>query len=118
MNAAMRRIIPAVLIFCLALVPLPGRAQQQAPPPPQQQQPAPQQQQPQPPPLSPQPQPPQQQRRVRAIVVRGNTRIPTEQILAAVTHTKVGDPLADDKLRDDLRAIVDLGWFVDASVRL
>lgn len=119
MNAAMRRIIPAVLIFCLAIVPLPGRAQQQAPPPPQQQQPASQQEQPPPPaPPSPQPQPPQQQRRVRAIVVRGNTHIPTEQILAAVTHTKVGDPLADDKLRDDLRAIVDLGWFVDASVRL
>jgi outer membrane protein insertion porin family len=50
--------------------------------------------------------------------IRGNRHITAEQILAAVTNTKVGEVLDEEKLRVDLRAILDLGWFADVSVRL
>lgn len=56
--------------------------------------------------------------RVREIEIRGNRNIPTEQILAAVTNTKISEPAEEEKLRVDLRAILDLGWFADAQVRL
>lgn len=55
---------------------------------------------------------------VRRVAVSGNVRIPSEKILAAVTETKVGEPISDDKLRADVRAINDLGWFTDVSARL
>lgn len=112
-----RRGLTAALIFCLAAFPQPGRAQQ-PPPAPQPQPPAQQQppQQQQPPPTQPQP-PQQPQRRVRAIEIRGNKHISTEQILPAVTNTKVGEPVLDEKLREDLRSLVDLGWFADVTVR-
>lgn len=56
--------------------------------------------------------------RVREIEIRGNKNIPTEQILAAVKNTKISEPAEEEKLRVDLRAILDLGWFADAQVRL
>ena len=132
---AATRLVAASLVLCLVVFPLPARAQQpppapgqqqpQQPPPPPQQPPAqpPQQQPPtQPPatPTPPTPPPPQQQPlpRVRAIEIRGNKNVPTEQILVAVKNTKIGEPAEEEKLRVDLRAILDLGWFADASVRL
>jgi outer membrane protein insertion porin family len=54
---------------------------------------------------------------VKRIEVSGNARIPTEQILAAVTQTKIGEPFHDEQLRADVRAINDLGWFADVSAQ-
>ncbi|MBE3583557.1 MAG: BamA/TamA family outer membrane protein [Limnochordaceae bacterium] len=54
--------------------------------------------------------------KVVRIIVQGNQNIPTEKILAAITHTKVGEPLDKDKLQADLQAIADLGWFDPASL--
>ncbi len=90
------------LLLCLVLLPAPGFSQQPAPSPP-----------PGAPP-SPAPPPPIVQR----IAVSGNTRIPAEVVLAAVTETKVGEPVSDEKLRADVRAINDLGWFTDVTGRL
>ncbi len=56
-------------------------------------------------------------RRVVAIEVRGNERVPTEQILAAI-QTKVGEDVTDEKIRADVRAIVELGFFADVTARL
>lgn len=113
------RIVTGAIVLCLAVLPVPGQAQ--SPPHPSwslllAQQPPPAQ--PQPPAPPPQPAQPQPAKRVTAIEVRGHKEIPTERILAAVTNTKVGDPVNDDKLRDDIRAIIDLGWFADVTVRL
>lgn len=52
-----------------------------------------------------------------AIEVRGNKRIATERILAAVTETKTGESLSEEKVRADVRAVNDLGVFADVSVR-
>ena len=57
------------------------------------------------------------QQKVAEVVVRGNDRIPADQILAVVS-TKVNDPLNDEKLRNDVAAILGLGFFADAVVRL
>lgn len=103
-----RPIVTAVLIAALLVLPVPGRAQQAPPPPPP---PPPAPQQPAPPPA------PQPQRRVVAIEVRGNRRVPTERILAAVTHVKVGEPFTDEPVREDLRAINELGLFTDVTAR-
>lgn len=91
----------ALLVICLCLLPVPGWAQ--APPAPAT------------PPAPPaQPPPPTQ---VKAIEIRGNKRIPREQILAAVTATRAGQPLSEEKLRADIRAINELGLFADVAVR-
>ncbi|MDQ7819749.1 MAG: BamA/TamA family outer membrane protein [Armatimonadota bacterium] len=65
--------------------------------------------------LSQAPSPPQT---VKAIEVRGAVRVPIDHILAAVTETRVGEPLSDEKVRADVRAINDLGWFTDVMARL
>ncbi len=57
------------------------------------------------------------QQRVAEVVVRGNDHIATDQILAVVS-TKVNDPLNEEKLRNDQQAILGLGDFADAVVRL
>jgi len=62
----------------------------------------------------PQTLPPQ---KVAEVIIRGNDKIPTEQILAVVS-TKVADPLNEEKLRNDVQAILNLGVFQDAVVRL
>ncbi|TMI78786.1 MAG: hypothetical protein E6H04_11800 [Bacillati bacterium ANGP1] len=64
--------------------------------------------------VPPQTLPPQ---KVAEIVVRGNERIPTEQVLRVVS-TKVADPLNEEKLRNDVQAILNLGVFADAVVRI
>src|SRR5881628_903411 len=95
---AFRLLVAPVLVACLALLPAPGWTQSPAP---------------QPAPAAPAPPPPP----VKRIEVAGNAKITSEQILAAVTETKVGEPFSDEKLRADVRAINDLGWFADVSVR-
>jgi outer membrane protein insertion porin family len=57
------------------------------------------------------------QQKVSEIVIRGNEKIPTDQILAAVS-TKVTEPLNEEKLRNDVQAILNLGVFQDVVVRL
>jgi outer membrane protein insertion porin family len=106
-------------------------SQQPAPPPGQPHQPAPPPAPPSPPPAPPpapslpgpfvpppgappQVLPPQ---KVVEVVVRGNDHIPTDRVLAVVS-TKVNDPLNEDKLRNDVQAILGLGFFADALVRV
>src|SRR5262249_10978649 len=55
--------------------------------------------------------------KVAEVVVRGNDKIPSDKILEVVS-TKVNDPLNEDKLRSDVQAILNLGVFQDAVVRL
>lgn len=94
-----RRPVITLLVACLCLLPVPGwpQAQPTPPAPPAQQPPA--------------------ATRVKTIEIRGNKRIPKERILGAVTETKVGQPLSEDKLRADIRAINELGVFADVAVR-
>ena len=47
----------------------------------------------------------------------GNRSIPTDQILAVVT-TKVDDIFDPGRLRRDVDAVAELGWFADVSARL
>ncbi len=71
-------------------------------------------------PFVPQPGAPPQalpQQKVAEVVVRGNEHISADQILAVVS-TKVNDPLNEEKLRNDVQAILGLGYFADAVVRL
>src|SRR6266513_119901 len=63
--------------------------------------------------VPPQTLPPQ---KVVEVVVRGNEHVPTDQILAVVS-TKPNDPLNDEKLRNDVQAILNLGEFADVVVR-
>lgn len=101
-RSILRPILAAALLVCLAVLPAPGLTQQPA-------------LQPAPPALQ---QPPAAPPVVRRIDVEGNARIPADQILAAVTETKVGETLNDETIRADVRAINDLGWFTDVSARL
>lgn len=94
----------AVLIGLIACVVVSGPVLAQQPPPPQ------------PPPATP-PAQPQPQPRVTAIEVRGNTRVPSDRILAVITHLKVGEPLTDERIREDIRAVNELGVFADVTVR-
>ncbi len=87
-TSSVRRVGWAVLT-CLAVLPAPALSQAPAAPP-----------------------------TVKAVEVRGAVRVPVEQILAAVTATRVGEPLSDEKVRADVRAINDLGWFTDVMARL
>ncbi len=70
---------------------------------------------PSPGPQQPTPTPTPQQ--VAAVEIRGNNRVPTDQILAAV-QTKVGEQVNDERIRADVRAILDLGSFTDVTARL
>jgi outer membrane protein insertion porin family len=68
----------------------------------------------QPPP--PAPQPPSQV--IMAIEIRGNKLVPTADITALITHTKVGAQLKQEDVQADVRAIVDTGLFADVTARL
>lgn len=46
------------------------------------------------------------------IEVEGNSSVPTQAILEVVS-TRIGDPLLEPRLRRDLQAIFDLGYFTD-----
>lgn len=49
--------------------------------------------------------------------VQGNTNIPTEKILAAVSNLKMGAPLDSKNVQLDMQAIMDLGYFADVRVK-
>jgi len=88
--------------------PFPPSGQPPAPPPPGGQ------------PFTPPPGAPPQtlpQQKVAEVVVRGNDHISADQI-QAVLLTKVNDPLNEEKLRNDVQAILGLGYFADAVVRI
>lgn len=111
------RVWGAVLLGALALV-VPAGAQPFSPPTNQ-----PQPAQPAPPggaPFVPVPGAPPQAlppQKVVEVVVRGNEHVPTDRILAVIS-TKVNDPLNEEKLRSDVQAILGLGLFADAVVRV
>lgn len=52
---------------------------------------------------------------ITAIAVKGNQAIPTEQILNIV-KTKVGQKVENEKLRADMQAIFNLGYFFNVQV--
>ncbi len=53
---------------------------------------------------------------IKAIDVEGNVTVVKERILSVV-QSKVGDPLDEDKIKEDLKRIYDLGFFKGVSVR-
>lgn len=55
---------------------------------------------------------------VRAIAVEGLIHVPEQVVMSAITDTIVGEPFNSDKVRDDLQAIMDLGYFQDAEAKL
>lgn len=52
---------------------------------------------------------------VRSIEVQGNRFVDTETIKASILKTKINQPLVEQHILDDLRAIYDLGYFQDAT---
>lgn len=50
---------------------------------------------------------------VRKIEVLGNKMIATDQIMAVITRTKLGLPVAEEAVKNDLQAIAELGYFYD-----
>ncbi len=115
------RVVAMVLLWALALAgPGAGGGVAQQPSAPAPAQPA----QPAPPPAErpfvpvpgtpPQTLPPQ---KVVEVVVRGNEHIPADEVLAVVS-TRVNDPLSEEKLRNDIQSILNLGFFADAVVRI
>ncbi|HHV63265.1 MAG TPA: BamA/TamA family outer membrane protein [Firmicutes bacterium] len=54
--------------------------------------------------------------KIVAIEVQGNSNIPSETILEAV-KVKVGDTLSEEKVKADMKAISDLGYFYNVSAR-
>ena len=112
-------VIPSPRLFAQAPQPTPPPSPAPTPEPPPSPAPTPS---PAPAPApAPTPSAPQQPtpppRRIVAIEVRGNERVPTEQILAAI-QTKVGEDVNDEKIRTDVRAVVELGFFADVTARL
>lgn len=51
------------------------------------------------------------------MVIQGNVHVPTDQVLNVVS-TKRNDPLNEEKIRNDVQAILATGLFADAVVRL
>ncbi|MCL5773532.1 MAG: BamA/TamA family outer membrane protein [Firmicutes bacterium] len=64
---------------------------------------------------SPSPEDEERQMRITAIAVEGNQLVPTEEVLKVIS-LKVGDPLLEPKLRRDVQAIYDTGYFTDVKV--
>ncbi len=69
-------------------------------------------------PQPPAPQPPAQPEIIREIEIRGNQHVPTADIATLITQTKVGEPLRQEDVQADIRAILDTGLFADATARV
>ncbi|MGI6544227.1 MAG: BamA/OMP85 family outer membrane protein [Limnochordia bacterium] len=63
-------------------------------------------------------QPKQPELMVRAIAVEGLVHVPDQVVMSVVSHTIVGEPFDSDKVRDDLGAIMELGYFSDVEAKL
>lgn len=61
------------------------------------------------------PQPTDGPPRIVNIEVTGNVQIPDEEILQVVS-TRIGDPLLEPRIRRDMQAIFDLGYFTDVRL--
>jgi len=53
--------------------------------------------------------------RIVNIEIEGNEHIPTDEILQVVS-TRIGDPLLEPRIRRDMQAIFDLGYFTDVRL--
>ncbi len=53
--------------------------------------------------------------RVVNIEIEGNAQVPTEEVLQVVS-TRIGDPVLEPRLRRDMQAIFDLGYFTDVRL--
>ncbi len=53
--------------------------------------------------------------RVVNIEIEGNTQVPTEEVLQVIS-TRIGDPVLEPRLRRDMQAIFDLGYFTDVRL--
>ncbi|TCL62207.1 Beta-barrel assembly machine subunit BamA [Hydrogenispora ethanolica] len=49
--------------------------------------------------------------------VEGNTRVPAEKILGAISNTKIGDPFDVRKVEADMKSIMALGYFSDINLK-
>lgn len=54
--------------------------------------------------------------RVYMFDVVGNEKIPTAKILGVVSSTKIGEPFDPKKIQQDMRAIMEIGFFSDVQV--
>lgn len=53
--------------------------------------------------------------RVVNIEIEGNAQVPTEEVLQVIS-TRIGDPVLEPRLRRDMQAIFDLGYFTDVRL--
>ena len=53
--------------------------------------------------------------KIKQIGIQGNQRIETEAIRARI-KTQIGSPLVPDELREDLKAIYEMGYFADVQI--
>ncbi len=49
--------------------------------------------------------------------VEGNTRVPAEKILGAISNTKIGEPFDAQKIEADMKSIMALGYFSDINLK-
>ena len=57
----------------------------------------------------------EEQYRITAIEIKGNEHVPTEKIIDVV-RSRVGDVLLEPRLRSDMQALYDMGYFTDVKV--
>ncbi|MGE5482276.1 MAG: outer membrane protein assembly factor, partial [Bacteroidota bacterium] len=48
---------------------------------------------------------------VKGVEIRGNHEIPTDDLLALITHTRIGEPLDYTSVAEDANALLNTGWF-------
>jgi len=53
--------------------------------------------------------------RVVSIEIEGNQKVPAEEVLQVVS-TRIGDPLLEPRIRRDMQAIFDIGYFTDVRL--
>lgn len=49
--------------------------------------------------------------------IQGNSHIPVEKVLGAISNSKIGQPVNSNTLQLDMQAIMDLGYFADVRVK-
>lgn len=54
---------------------------------------------------------------ITTFAIEGNRKVPTGQIMAKITNSKIGEPVKEDMVRADLQAIGEMGLFSDASAK-
>jgi outer membrane protein insertion porin family len=59
----------------------------------------------------------QQGPNVMTFEVRGNSHVPEEKVLGAISNSKIGQPISSSNLQLDMQAIMALGYFADVRVK-